>query len=162
MLSVLKFMGAAAVISSAAMAGFVMSGELRERIDILREIQQSAVYIKSEIEYRSPVFEECFRRRGRLFSKASEYIGEGLSPSAALKKSADETARLTAEDKEIIYSYADGLDAEEVNGQTANVSLLISHLGEDIREAEAQMRAKGRLYRSGGVLAGIGFVIILL
>lgn len=161
-MSVIKLMGALAVVLSSAMAGMIMSRELGERTRLLREIRESAIYIKSDMQYRAPVFEECFRCRGRLFSAAAKYINEGMKPCMALKRAVEETERLRDEDREILFSYADGLDAEDVSGQMANLSLLISGLDKNIKEAEQEHGAKGRLYRSGGVLAGMAFVIILL
>lgn len=158
----IKILGAAAVFLSCAAAGQIMARELYERTKLLKELEQSAIYIKSELEYRTPVFEECFRGRGRLFSKAAKYIGMNMNPKEALKKAARETEKLRDEDRELIYDYADGLDAEDVGAQTANVSLLITRLECRIREAEEERGIKSRLYKSGGALAGIGLVILLL
>jgi stage III sporulation protein AB len=161
-MSLVKLMGGAAVVLSSAMTGIIMTKELGERTKLLREIHKYALYIKSDMEYRSPVFEECFRCRGRLFSAAAKNISEGMSPKDAVKKAAAEAYALREEDREILFSYADGLEAEEQGGQEANISLLISRLEESIKDAEREQGTKGRLYSSGGVIAGIGLVIILL
>ncbi len=162
MLSMIKLTGALTVCFASVMAGALMAKELGDRAKLLREIQQYAIYIKCDMEYRMPVFEECFRARGPVFGTAAKYIKEGVPPREALKKSVSGTHKLRDEDRELLYAYADALDAEDVSGQISNVSLLISRLGESIREADRERGAKGRLYRSGGVLAGIGLVIILL
>ncbi|MCD8048827.1 MAG: stage III sporulation protein AB [Clostridia bacterium] len=157
-----RLLGAAAVLASSVLTGGVMAKELDERVKLLRQTQDAAVFIKSELMYRAPVFEECFRGRGKIFSAAARYIKEGQSPTEALERAASEVGRLTKGDREILTEYARGLCAEEVGGQTANVSLLITRLEAAVREAEAERQAKGRLYRSGGVLAGLAFVIMLI
>lgn len=162
MLSIIKLTGALIVCFASVTAGGLMAKELGERVKLLRETEQYAIYIKCDMEYRAPVFEDCFRARGPLFGTASKYIKDGMLPKDALKKSIDNMQRLREEDREILCAYADSLDAEEVSGQISNIALLISRLKENIREAEKERGAKGRLYRSGGVLAGIGLVIILL
>ena len=158
----IKILGAISVVAASFAIGFEMTKELSERIKFLKECEQYAVYIKSELLYRSPVFEECFRGRGRIFSNASKYIEKGLSPCEALKRAVNEARLLNSGDKEIFYAYAAGMSSEETGGQIANVSLLITRLEERIKEAESEKSVKGRLYRSGAVLAGCGLVILLL
>lgn len=158
----IKILGAIAVVAASVTAGFVMARELGERVRLLKEILCAAVYIKSEMEYRMPVLEECFRARGEFFENVSNLIKKGSAPGEAVVKAADEEPRLQKGDRELLYSYAKGLEAEEIGGQTANVSLLITSLEQKIREAEEENSVKCRLYRSGGVLAGIAFVIIMI
>ena len=158
----IKILGAISVVAASGLAGFEMTKELSERIKFLRESEQYAIYIKGELSYRSPTFEECFRGRGKIFANAAKYIGEGVSPNDAVRRAADEAPRLNKGDREIFYAYAEGMSSEETGGQIANVSLLITRLEERIREAESEKSVKGRLYKSGAVLLGCGVVILLL
>lgn len=159
----LKIIGIVAVVASSVATGFIMAKDLNERTKSLKDIYQSAINIKSELEYRAPVLEECFRGRGRLFSKAWKYISENsLSPKEALRKACDEAVYLKRDDREIIYSYIENLFVEDIGGQISNISWLIDAMRLQIKEAEAEYTSKGRLYKSGGALAGIGLVILLL
>lgn len=157
-----KLFGLASIVTASVMTGFLFSYELRERIKSLSETYCALLQIKSDFEYRAPVLEECFRSRGRLFDKASEYIGDGFMPCDAVKKACGEIPSLKREDREIINSFAENLVAEEISGQLANINWLISCIEERISHAEAEYDKKSRLYKSSGALLGMGFIILLL
>lgn len=159
----IKIFAVGLVMLSSCMTGFILAKDLNERVKVLKEIKQMAIYIKSDFEYRSPMLADCFEHRGSLFGKASRYMEEGaLLPEEALKKSADELKSITKEDRTVIYSFADNLSIEDVNGQIANVKWLIETLEKRIKEAEYEYTTKGRLYKSTGALTGLGIVILLL
>lgn len=159
----IKIFAVGLVMLSSCMTGVVLAKDLNERVKTLKEIRQMAIYIKSDFEYRSPKLADCFAHRGSLFGKASRYMEEGsLLPEEALKKSADELKSIKKDDRIIIYSFADNLSVEEVNGQIANVKWLIEALEKKIKDAEYECTTKGRLYKSTGALTGLGIVILLL
>ncbi len=158
----IKILGAAAVVTASVAFGMVMARELGERVKLLNEIKTAAIYIKSDMEYRLPVFEDCFRGRGRFFSEAAKLIEGGKTPCEAVIEASERQARLSDKDRKILTSYAEGLEAEEIGGQMTNISLLITRLEADIKEAEEENAVKCRLYRSGGVLAGLAFVIVMI
>ena len=158
-----RVLGVLSVVSSSIMMGIFLANDLKKRGEILKEIRQAAVYIKSDLEYRAPEIEDCFFNRGHFFSRVAELIKErDLPPKLALKFACEELKEITVEDREIIYSYADNISAEEIGGQIANISQLISGLDEKISAAEREYKEKGRLYRSGGALVGLGIVILLI
>lgn len=149
-------------MTAGASTGFIMAKELNERTKTLKEIEQGAINIKSELKYRASEFTDCFNHRGKVFDNAATYIREGMLPDNALKKACEETDFLKKEDKDIIFSYADNLSAEDIGGQLANIDWLIDNLRKKIKESEEECASKGRLYKSCGILAGLGVVIFLL
>lgn len=158
-----KFFAVALVMISSCMTGVIMAKELNERVKILKEIRQMAIYIKSDFEYRAPNLAECFENRGLLFEKAAKYVRDNsLLPKEALMKSADELKKVTDLDRRIIYSFAENLSIEDINGQIANIKWLIDSLEKQISDAESDCVTKGKLYKSTGLLAGLGIVILLL
>ena len=158
-----KLLGMLSVFTASSVMGFIMAGELGERTKMLKDIYQSATHIKSELEYRGADICDCFNRRGKLFSIAYKYIkSEGLLPADALKKAADEAVHLKATDRTVIAAYADNLKVEDLGGQLANVRLFLENLRLCIQDAEEEYRSKNRLYKSGGAIAGLGFIILLL
>lgn len=158
-----KLLGMLSVLAASVIMGFIMAGELHERTKTLKEIYQSAIHIKTELEYRGADICDCFNRRGKLFNKAYKYIkSEGMLPSEALKKASCETNYLKEADRAIIDTYAENLASEALSGQIANVNLLLENLRLSIRDAEEEYRSKNRLYKSGGAIAGLGFIILLL
>lgn len=158
-----KIMGMLSVLTASCAMGFVMAGELGKRTKSLEEIYRSAVHIKTELEYRGADINDCFNRRGRLFAQAYKYLQkEDILPCEALKRACKEALYLKDEDRAVINTYADNLNCEELGGQIANVKLLLESLRMCIRDSEEEYRSKNRLYKSGGVIAGLGFIILLL
>ena len=158
-----KSVGLIAILSACILLGLKLSNDLLQRVELLKEIHKSAIHIKSDLEYRAPPLEECFENRGKLFSKAYGYIIENrILPDEALKKSCEEMKELNGEDKSTILFLADNLIQENLESQLANVMLFIHCMEERIISAEKELVVKGRLYRSGGLLIGIGIVIFLL
>ena len=158
-----KLLGMLSVLAAFVVMGFVMARELCARVKALKDIYQSAIHIKSELEYRGADICDCFNRRGKLFSQAYKYIKDNsLSPTEALKKAAGENAYLKIEDCAVIDAYADILNAEYIAGQIANVNLFLENMRLCIREAEEEYQSKNRLYKSGGAIAGLGVIILLL
>lgn len=158
-----KILGLTAVMTASVLTGLTMSNSLKERTKCLRDIHQSAIHIKTDFEYRAPALEDCFKGRGVLFSKAWEYIyNKDYLPENAIKTACREIAVLHKDDRDIINSFAENLKAEDITGQIANIKWLINTLEENIRLSDGEYRTKGKLYRSSGVLAGLGFIIFLL
>lgn len=159
----IKITGIILVVAASVLTGIIMAKDLSKRTKLLKDIRQSAIFIKSDMEYRAPVLEDCFKNRGILFGTAAEYAqNNNCLPKDALKITLDSMSYLKKEDKDIVMSFADNLDTEDIGSQLANVSWLIDALNGKIREAENDFVTKGRLYKSGGVLAGIGLLILLL
>lgn len=158
-----KLLGMLSVLISAIGIGFVMAKELNDRTKALKEIYQSATSIKTELEYRGADICDCFNRRGVLFSNAYKYIkAEGYLPAEAVKKAAAEISCLKKEDIEAVNLYADNLYTEDLGGQIANINLFLERLRGCIRQSEEEYNNKNRLYKSGGAIAGLGFIILLL
>ena len=151
------------MLIASLMMGFIMAGELGERCRELKDIYQSAIHIKTELEYRGADICDCFNRRGRLFSKAYRYItDDALMPPDAIKEACRREKLLKDDDKAVIFAYAENLNKEDLGGQIANVSLLIENLRLRIKDAEEEYASKSRLYKSGGLLTGLGFIILIL
>lgn len=158
-----KIMGMLSVLTASCVMGFIMAGELGKRTRALEEIYRSAIHIKTELEYRGADINDCFNRRGELFARAYEYLHqEGILPCDALKRACKEALYLKEDDRAAINTYADNLNCEDIGGQIANVNLLLENLRLCIRDSEEEYRSKNRLYKSGGVIAGLGFIILLL
>ena len=158
----IKLMGMISVFMASSVMGFIMAKELNERTRCLKEIYDSAIHIKSELEYRGADVADCFRRRGRLFKIASIYIDEGILPADALKKACRDLNELNEADCLVINAYAENLYAEDIGGQIANVNLFLENLRGCIRNSEEEYHTKNRLYKAGGAIAGMGIIILLI
>ena len=157
-----KIIGLISIFIASAMTGLIKASKLKERVKQLQEIRQASIQIKSDFEYRAPVLSECFEKKGEFFSLVSELIYEGNIPSEAVEKACSFFKQLEGAEKEILISFGKNLGAEEINGQISNISWLIDELEEVIVCAREECSTKGRLYKSSGVLAGLGFVILLI
>ncbi|MBQ6794558.1 MAG: stage III sporulation protein AB [Clostridia bacterium] len=158
----IKLMGMISIFIASSVMGFIMAKELNERTLCLKEIYDSVIHIKSELEYRGADVADCFRRRGRLFKTASIYLDEGMLPADALKKACGDLKELNEADRSVINAYAENLYAEDIGGQIANVNLFLENLRGCIRNSEEEYHTKNRLYKAGGTIAGMGIIILLI
>lgn len=159
----LKILGAVMVISASTLFGFFNERKLYKRVMVLNDIYSFSICIKSDFEYRAPFLYECFENRGLLFGNAANLMKQhDLLPKDALVQSAEELKELNDGDRESVFSFANNLSAENVESQIANISHFISLIEKKINDAEAELKTKGRLYKSAGILTGIGIVILLL
>lgn len=69
---------------------------------------------------------------------------------------------LTDRDKEILESVSDILGSSDYESQLNALELNITLLEENLKEALAEKNTGGKLYRTLGVLIGIGAAIFLL
>ncbi|MGM9551689.1 MAG: stage III sporulation protein AB [Clostridia bacterium] len=159
----IKILGSVAVLISSVLMGMTMSQNLKNRVNVLKEIRDGAVHIKNELQYRCAPLEDCFRGRGKFFSKVYKHMqSSGLSPKESVQKTADETEYLTSADIEVMNRYAENIMCEDLKSQIVNIDFLIASLNENIKDSETEFLNKGKLYSYGGVLMGLGFIIILL
>lgn len=158
-----KMLGLILVMSASVLTGITMSESLKDRVNCLKNIHQSSIHIKTDFEYRAPALEECFKGRGVLFSKAYDYIhNENYTPEHAVKEACRKINCIDKDDADIINTFSENLNAEDIAAEIANITWFITRIEERVRQAESEYRTRGKLYRSGGILTGLGIMIFLL
>ena len=69
---------------------------------------------------------------------------------------------LTKEDREIIRQFGKMLGKTDAEGQLNEIELSLNFLETQIEKAETEKSKNAKLYKSLGIIAGIGIVVILI
>ena len=99
-----------------------------------------------------------------FLSRCKDRLRQGYLFPEAWRQSLSEwkDSTLTAGDMEILESVADVLGGSDSESQSNTLELTISLLEQNLQEALEMKNTNGKLYRSLGVLVGIGAVIFMI
>lgn len=158
----LKLIGAAAVILAAGLLGMKKYSDLYERRRNLCIVRDGAAKIENSLRCMCMPHYECFLSAGSFFEKAAINMSGGLLPSEAVRQAAGEVSVFSKEDREIIERFADGLCAQDREGQLSNISLFIKELDTNISRAENDVQTKGTLFVKGSILTAAALVLMII
>ena len=157
-----KIIGAMTVIITAGFFGIKKYGEFYERKRILLIMRDGAEKIRSNLKCMCMPLYECFLCGGEFFENAAKRISEGELPSAAVKASCERLCQLTKEDRDCVIRFADGLFANDCEGQVRNAELFITEIERRIENASFELETKGKLFVKGSFLTAAAVVLILI
>lgn len=138
------------------------------RVFELQKIKNGLNYFKSKIEFTyEPVKEilegisnSVYRNDENIFKKTKEYM-ESSDVNWAWNKAIDEETKINKEDKEILKMFGKLLGKTDKKGQISEINLSLNFADKQIQKAEFDKNKNAKLYRSLGLLIGMGIVIIL-
>lgn len=88
---------------------------------------------------------------------------ENFSATECFCKAVDTTTlNLTTEDKTIIKNFSKMLGKTDLQGQVNEIELTQSFIDSQIEKAVEEKEKNAKLYKTLGVICGVGIVIILL
>ena len=151
-------------ITAGTAAGLYRSAELKKREALLSEIIRLLEKMAVQIRYRALPLGELFAEvnAGRFIEKVNRYNGSGVNWRGAWNEAVCDFSELTAEDREILLAVGNSLGQSDAEGQISMLEqerqLLCAHL----KEAAESSAKKGAMYRSVGLLAGLGLAIIVI
>lgn len=166
----MRLAGAAAVFASCAVMGFSLSDRLKKRVGYLGNIIEALSLLETEIAFGRSRVKEAFLRvdaacdTRRLFKAAAEKMEkDGIKKAwrGAVEEKRDEL-RLTDADAEAVMSLGERLGMTDTENQIKNIRYVKGRLEPLLKEAEGEYGQAGRLYRGGGILAGLFLILILL
>lgn len=157
-----KIIGAMIIIIAAGIIGIGKYGEFYERKRLLCIIRDGAEKIRNNLKCMCMPLYECFLCGGEFFEKAAQNIAEGELPTDAVKTVAFRMERLTDEDRDCVYRFADGLSANDCEGQIRNTEFFLTELERRIEKASSELETKGKLFVKGSFLAATALVLILI
>ena len=165
--AMIRVVGMVLLVLGSSLFGFGKAWELKERVRELQEIQTALLKIETAVCRFSLPLCEAFRQAGAdipLFSEAATFMEEGALAKEAFDRALDgylPTSHLVGADVALLERFRDGLSAPDTDGQTKNFAIVKADLARQIESASEAEEKQGRLYRSGGVLAGLMLGLIL-
>lgn len=161
-----KFAGAVLIVCASAVWGFAASERLKKRRCELTRTISALCILENEIMYGKRDIKSVLRTAGELqglemFKKGAERT-EKVGIRNGLASAVTENNALLGTDKEILYMLAERLGMTDTEEQVKNIRHAAGLLEAAEKDAEREYGKSGKLYRTGGILAGCAAVILLL
>lgn len=143
--------------------GVSIDRHYKKRLDTVRDFSDFLAYASREISFL----------KTDILTVVSNYIKGRTSPlSDALAKIKDsyekgekltiENPYISAEDKEIIVRFFEGIKKSDYKEQEKLFQKTIVEAGERVRISEKQKKEKGELIKKLCILAGVGLMILIV
>lgn len=158
-------------VSGCTLVGLNCSGRLRRRRDALAELVAAVRRICIGVTHTNRPLAELLRgcgeqETGAMFAALADAVEGGHAPLDAwimLCEGGEHTATgLMERDIKALTVFFSVLGASDRNAQIENAQLTLDTLEALRTEAETAYTGKGRVYRTMGVLLGVGVGILLL
>lgn len=174
-MNILKIIGCILVIASSTGMGFYFSGEMRCRIEDLRELKKLIGLLRGDIRYANTPLPEAInsinRRHSGRFQAFFAYVSEKLNElsghtfSEIWKTAAEKelmNTSLAKKDKLHLVQFGENLGYLDKDMQMNTIDLYISQLEEEMKELTRTVKEKSYLYNTLGIMAGIFITIIMI
>ncbi|MCI8403565.1 MAG: hypothetical protein HFE49_01550 [Clostridia bacterium] len=161
-----KIFGAVMTGFACGYFGFRMSMTLKTRLKNLGDIAASLEMLESEIVFSVNKLKKAFLSidRNGLFTLAAEDMedkGIGKAWAAAVNGIKSRLC-LTEADSDILLMLGRSIGKTDTDDQIKNIKYIKSLIKEQEKQAREEYGRFGRIYRSGGVLAGLMLIILLI
>lgn len=166
---VLKLILYTLIVLTSSMLGITLSRKYVKRVDELKDFKSALVMLKTKIRYTYEPIGEIFTDISRslkgnisiLFKNACTQIEEKGSTDGFYAAVKITDLSINYEDKQVIGNLSKLLGKTDVEGQLNEIELVQSFLDNQIEKAEAEKEKNYKLYKTLGVVCGVGIVIIL-
>lgn len=150
--------------------GIKVSQKYKKRELELKEIKSALNMFKSKIKYTYEPIADTFNdiadnyscNVSNMFRTASNIMKE-KSAGDAWNEAVDSTyLNLNSEDKNVLKSLSKMLGKTDLDGQLKEIELTDNFLNYQIEKAESERQKNEKLYKTLGLVAGAGIVIVLI
>lgn len=167
---ILKWFMLFLVFAGIVYLGRTLSNQYQTRVSNLKEMRGSLNMLQTKIKYTymplPDIFEEiassCSLVVASIFSKAKEKMKK-VTAGQAWEEAVEEAKNtgFNQEDNSTIKSLAKLLGKTDVEGQISEIELVQAFLETQIQKAEEECKKNQKLYKTLGIVGGLGMVIIL-
>lgn len=171
----MKIIGCILIITSSAGMGWYFSGELKNRVDDLRELRKLIFLLRGDIRYANTPLPEAVQalsvRHGGKYKHFLTVIAERLNElggisfcniwKSAVTKELENTS-LSKSDLASLGQLGETLGYLDKDMQINTLDLYISQIEEEIEYLSRSVKEKTYLYNSLGIMGGIFITLIML
>lgn len=156
------------IIIISSYIGILKSKTYENRVIELNQFQNALVMFKSKIEFTYEPLKNIFEDISKvIYSKEDNIFKKTIQKEEniydAWSNAIDESKTfMTSEDKEIIRMMGKLLGKTDIKGQVNEILLTESLIKKQIEKAEYEKNKNVKLYKTMGVVLGIGICIILI
>ncbi len=161
-----RLAGAVMIVAASSALGFLQALRLKGRADALARLAGAMTLLETEISYGKGDIKSIIGTIGalqktELFCRAAENMKTAGTKEAFLRALETDGGYLLGTDKEIIAGFAENLGMTDSKTQVKRIRHAKGLLEANQSEAAAEYARSGKLFKSTGVLAGLGAVILL-
>lgn len=171
MLGTLKFLGVGITALCCVLCGFFKSYKLAVREKALEEVTQMLREMYIELSYNSPDTKELliriaskkdFKHLGFLNECTDRLSFEPFPTAWGNSLKSEKTSCFLSEDIQILGDLGKLLGTTDIEGQLAGIKALENRISLKLERARQNVLKEASLYRTLGILAGIGAVVITI
>lgn len=165
---IIKVINIIGIIFICAYIGIMKAKTYENRVIELNQFQNALVMFKSKIEFTYEPIKNIFEDISKVIYKDKQNIfGSVVKKDKDIYSSWCEAINelkndLDIEDKEIIMMLGKLLGKTDIKGQVNEISLTQNLVEKQLEKAEAEKNKNVKLYKTMGIVCGIGICIILL
>ncbi len=164
----LKGLSLIGVIVICSYLGIIKAKTFENRVSELSKFQNALVMFKTKIEFTHEPIKNIFEEISKVIYKDEENIflytiKNQRNIYVSWNEGADKIKKdFTKEDIEIIKMMGKLLGKTDIEGQVNEIELTKSLIEKQIEKAELEKIKNSKLYKTMGVICGIGICIILI
>ena len=167
---ILKIVIYIAIFASSSYVGILFSRKYINRVNELKDFKNAFNIFKTKLRYTYAPLDEIFMD---ISKSIKGIVGEAFLDICNSMKIQDATEsfnsaidttnlNLTVEDKETIKNLSKLLGKTYIEGQLSQIDLCISFLNVQIEKAEREKEKNEKLYKTLGIITGLGIIIVLM
>ncbi len=163
----LKNVNLIGIIAICSYIGILKSKSFENRVAELSKFQSALVMFESKLKFTYEPIKDIFEEISNVIYKNETNIffftsKEEKNINKAWCENADNILFLNNSDKEVIKTIGKLLGKTDIEGQLSEISLGLDLIGKQIVEAEYERNKNSKLYKTMGVILGLGISIILI
>lgn len=166
---IVKFIISFFIICICAYLGICKAKTYEIREKELKRIKSSLSFFKSKIEFTYEPIQEVFEQisksvylhKDNIFLRTTEHM-KSLDINSAWNESIEENENFNSEDKEILKMFGKLLGKTDKSGQLSEIEITQEFIEKQIEKAEQEKIRNSKLYKTLGIISGVGIVIILI
>ncbi len=163
----IKNMSLIGIIAICSYIGVLKSKSFENRVIELSRFQSALIMFESKLKFTyepiKNIFEEIsnviYKNESNIFYLTSK---EERNINKAWCEATDSILFLNTSDKEVIKTIGKLLGKTDIEGQISEISLGLDLVRKQIEDAEYERNKNSKLYRTMGVILGLGISIILI
>ncbi len=166
---ILKFIISILIIYICTYIGIYKAKTYEQREKELKKIKNSLAFFKSKIEFTYEPIEEVFNgisksiyiHKDNIFKNTINKLNE-TDLNTSWNTAVEEAIYFNKEDKEVLKMFGKLLGKTDKKGQIGEIEITMEFIEKQIDKAELEKNKNSKLYKSLGILCGLGIVIIFI
>ena len=158
------------IFSSSTYIGILISKQYSNRVNELKEIKLALNILKTKIRFTNEPLYSVFKEissssKGNvsnLFKNMSESLKNNSAKVSWEQGIENEILAIKKQDRQALKSMGKLLGKTDLDGQISEIELTESFLETQILDAEKEKDKNEKLYKTLGMVTGVGIIVILI